>query len=493
VGDNGGATYQGVTRDEIRVLFYIEGGGCYDRAIEQTPPRPNAKYYDLHHAPGVDHPEDQSENIFLTVLRGYQQYFNDHYQTYSRNVHFFVYFSRVGTGDMNGCPSSSERRADAADNFDKIHPFAVQNVSTANAIDYQNAMNDYGVLDFSSTSKGSSVGRPAAVFQRKPGLTWSFSPNIEHMADNVSTYACSKMTSPNDVVSYARPPEGDNQATSLKGQKRVWGLLYTSDPLYPELRYYKDQIKQRVNACGINFKVERTFPLATYDIDAKRTTPDYAVKNMNAFQSNHVTTILWAGGTEDEDSKVATQLHYFPEWFLAGDRRIDGSTMATAPAADPGQARNFLTVSNAQLTVNRGQEECYRAYSDAVPTTAPTDSEAFMACELYPDLRELFIGIQVAGPHLSPHSVDQGYHAIPHSRSTNPRVPACFYEVGDYTCVKDAVAEWFDLNGADADNTSGGCYRMIENGKRHVPGEWPPGDPLTNENPTDICNTFAGG
>ncbi|MFN2465075.1 MAG: hypothetical protein ABR598_02280 [Candidatus Dormibacteria bacterium] len=489
-GDNFGNTYQGVTKDQVRVLFYIEGNGCYQRVVEETVPRPNAKYYDLEHPVGQDHPEDQAENAFLTVLRGYQKYFNEHYQTYKRYVHFYVYYGRAGTGP-NGCPTSTERQADAADNFNTIHPFAVQNVSTANAVAYQNAMNGYGVLDFSSTSKGSSIGRPAATFAAHPGLTWSFAPTIEHQAELVSSYICKKMTAPNSVVTYAKSPE-NQPATNLKGKQRKWGLLYTSDPLYPELRYYKDQLVADASKCGIDLSTyQRTFPLATYDLDEKRTTIDYAVKNMNYFQSNGVTTLLWAGGTEDFDSRAAASLHYYPEWLLAGDRRIDGSTMATS--ADPSEAANFVTVSNATLVHARANEECYRAYSEASPSAAPGDNESFLACELYPDLREMFVGIQVAGPRLSPANVDKGYHAIPHVISTDPTVPTCFYDPGDYTCVKDGVAEHFDVTGVDENATAGGCYRMMENGKRYLAGGWPAGDPQAQINPNDICNTFAGG
>src|SRR5256885_2877325 len=58
-----------------------------------------------------------------------------------------------------------------------------------------------------------------------------------------------------------------------------------------------------------------------------------------------------------------------------------------------------------------------------------------------PILRQLFVGIQVAGPQLKPPKVDEGFHSIPAVASTDPTVPACYYDPGDYTCIKDTSEE----------------------------------------------------
>jgi hypothetical protein len=69
--------------------------------------------------------------------------------------------------------------------------------------------------------------------------------------------------------------------------------------------------------------------------------------------------------------------------------------------------------------------------------------------------------------------MDRGYYAIPAIRSGNPRVPACFYDAGDYTCVKDASASWWDSD-ATARNGSRGCWRMPGGGRRYLTGIGPP-------------------
>jgi hypothetical protein len=113
------------------------------------------------------------------------------------------------------------------------------------------------------------------------------------------------------------------------------------------------------------------------------------------------------------------------------------------------------------------------------------------ACPIYADLRQLFTGIQVAGRLLGPSSVDRGFHAIPSVESKDPRVPACFYETNDYTCVKDTVAEWWDPNSTAPNFNSAGCWRMAESAKRYVFGTYPKRDAQVAKNTTtDPCNGY---
>jgi hypothetical protein len=90
--------------------------------------------------------------------------------------------------------------------------------------------------------------------------------------------------------------------------------------------------------------------------------------------------------------------------------------------------------------------------------------------------------------------MDRGFHAIPAKPSTSPYQPSCYYDPGDYTCVKDGVAEWFDVNTAcgSGDGSSSGCFRMWRNGQRFLPGQWPEGDALAGRTATDVINLYAG-
>src|SRR5213075_2853234 len=130
---------------------------------------------------------------------------------------------------------------------------------------------------------------------------------------------------------------------------------------------------------------------------------------------------------------------------------------------------------------------CYQAFRTVDVTTQDSDVQNY-ACSYYNDLRQLFTGIQVAGPKLGPTSVDEGFHAIPARDSSDNRVPACFYEPGDYTCVKDLMVEWYDTQGT-SNNQQPGCWREMDAGKRFFTGRWAHTDVNSSRRPgTDVCN-----
>jgi hypothetical protein len=107
-------------------------------------------------------------------------------------------------------------------------------------------------------------------------------------------------------------------------------------------------------------------------------------------------------------------------------------------------------------------------------------------------MRQLFTGIQVAGPRLTPESMEKGFRAIPSIQSKDPYVPACFYEPGDFTCVKDATYMWWDPDAETRDRLSGaptqGCWRMREDGLRYLRDGWPRENVPARQQPADPCN-----
>ena len=115
------------------------------------------------------------------------------------------------------------------------------------------------------------------------------------------------------------------------------------------------------------------------------------------------------------------------------------------------------------------------------------------ACDYYDDIRQMSTGIQLAGPRLTPQTMDQGFHAIPARPSTSPYEPSCYYLPDDYTCVKDGAAEWFDEQAKASATSSAGLWRMWENGQRFLPGQWPSGDIMTGWDPNDVVNLFDPG
>ncbi|HUP69734.1 MAG TPA: hypothetical protein VM142_07950 [Acidimicrobiales bacterium] len=339
-----------------------------------------------------------------------------------------------------------------------------------NEIDYVEAMANKGVLNF-----GSFNGKQASFFQKFPKLVWGYQPNLERQAESFSTYVCTKVVK--EPTSMSSP--------DVNGKPRKLGLWHTEDDSWPGLIFLAELVKKKVEDCGGEIVAEHTFPVCCLAQD-NGTRPDYAVEAMADFKQKGVTTILWTGGIEGNAGKAATASAYFPEWILLGDGTFDTNWPVRLSTHSQAFDRHAVTVSAETLEPGLRQQRCYQAFRE-VNTTRP-DIDMPYICTYYRNLFQLFTGIQVAGPRLGPTSVDNGFHAIPAIRSNDPSTPACYYEAGDYTCVKDTQAEWWDANGQAPDDGQPGCWRAIQRGKRYLPGEWPSGNINAQITEADPCN-----
>jgi len=461
-GNNFGTTYQGVSGQEIRILVYLQGD-INDVNTCSTPDemQPGGVYYDL------ALPPQRQEDCYVSALRVWQQYFNQRYQTYGRFVHFYAYES--GTAD-----APEARTADAADNFATVKPFAVISFVSTYENTYLEAMAQYGVLNF-----GSFTGRDNAFFNQYPGLIWGYAPSLEQQAANYSSFICQKMAG--QPVDFA--------GAAFNGKPRKYGLIYTTDAGHPELREFKDLVVKSLAQCGIKFAATATFPTDGIAVCGACATSTYSEQNMAEFSADKITSIIWAGGIETSQSVAAAELDYDPEWVLAGDGGYSDG-FGTNTFQNSGVWSHAWVITFEPYDPVLAQQVCYQAYKSVDPAAANVDAQDG-GCSSYDELRQLFTGIQVAGPKLNPTSIDQGYHAIPPQTSFDPRVPACFYEVGDYTCIKDGVAEWWDPNGVPPGGTQPGCYRAGNYGQRYVTNAWPAGNVLTERQAEDPCSAFG--
>ena len=459
-GDNFGATYQGVTREEIRIVVYLSGGVIYtDSSTKDT--TPSGKYYDLFE------PQEDDEHLTVTGLRGWQRYFNERFQTYGRVVHFYVYFSS-GT-------SPEGRRSDAADNYAQVKPFAVlTDVSHGgNEVDYVEEMARRGVLNFGTLS-----GKSEKFFRRFPKLIWGFEPTIEYQARAYSNYVCKKVVGKPAVLA----------GGELANRPRKLGLFHTSNENHEDRIVLAEMVQKQVEACGGEIEATATYPDCCYVYDTGGN-PDDAATNMAQFKTAGITTILWPGGIEGWHANAAATQGYFPEWIVLGDDYLDGNEQTRRARNGPSFDGRAMMITTEVYSPARQQRRCYQAYREAGGSLPAPDVEYI--CGYYRNLFQLFVGIQVAGPRLGPSSVDKGYHAIPAVASKDNQSPACFYDPGDYTCVKDNQIEIWDDQATPESESRAGCWRIINNGARYFPDEWPEGNIDSNLDQLGPCNNYS--
>lgn len=479
-GDNGGATWQGVNADEITVIVYSSAYSTIpdnrERRNESTPAA--GSYCDVDSAPNkpgnVACLEDNAsleDHAVVRVARAYSKYFNERFQTYGRHVHLWVYFS--------GASNASARKADAAANWDRLKPFAVLDNAFFGGFNevYAEAAARRRISIY-----GSFAAFANSYYRNNAPYIWSFWPDVEHYADMFTSYFCTK------VAPY---PVSHSGIDADQGKPRRYGLMYTTDEDFKGLQYFAEVVKVGIQNCPNGAKanvVESvTYSRNQYAVDSGPDAATEARDNIAKLETAKATTILWLGGYETQHTIAAQNENYRPEWVLAGDLLND--------TIENGRLQQQEVWRHAWLTTNLIREDqtasvpARQAYRETESNPDPNDEDD--ATNVYRTFFSLFKAIQVAGPHLSPETVDQGHHAIPKTSSTNPYVAACFYDAGDSTCVKDAMESWWDPDAPDPYGNSEvrGCYRMVRAGKRYLAGTWEGDGKDVFANRSDLCNT----
>jgi len=468
-GENGGTTYQGVTTERITVLVYADAKifGQTEAGADDESNTWKGRCRDIYLEP----PDDE-ETITFRAMRRFQRYFNDRYQTYNRVVGFVLCFSPETAANT----TAETRLANAAEHYAAYRPFAVITSGLVDGFqdEYIAYMADKDVMVFGS-SQGS---RPADFFRRFEGLVWTGPPTVERMADRYIAYLCQKVIP---------QPVSSSGNAELNGQPRVLGMTHTTDFRWPSLHLIAARVVAGVRDCGGTIKETVTFPQANAQYQSVHS-GEYALPNMTKLQAAGVTTVVWPGGFENEQTTAAAQLGYYPEWIVLGTGHHEGNNNARIQNGDVWEHAWLVTTRARQWP--RDEDPCRAALREVDPSISNTGM--IDGCDrltyYYDDLLQLFTGIQVAGPNLTPQTVDRGFHAIPARPSQSPFSPSCFYDPGDYTCVKDAMVETWDADGQSTVDSQPGCWRPIEGGLRYS-GVWPPGNIEEQITPSDPCNT----
>ena len=481
-GNNGGATYQGVSASEIRVVVYLTCGGSPEDQAEanDTVPVPCGTILDL------DKPLPSGTTVSPRMIQALDRYFNDRYQTYGRHVHLYVSFGNYDASQSTiaNQTSDSSRQADAADDVQRLHPFAdfaFDITWQGRTAPYEQEMARSGVLGFDSDAE-----RSTQLFDGYPKLIWGYSPSLEEQADRFVAYVCTKI---------APYPVSFSGNVGDANKPRKLGLLYAgqSASQFPEYDEFGRLVQQGVaQRCG-GFADVHTFETQQAAVQnggnggAESSYEASAAADMADFQHQGITTIVWAQGLEHEHSDAGAKIGYLPEYVYAGDSILED--MVPFRYQNQAAAAHSIIVSPITRYGTANQDVCGQAVLEVDPTASTND--LLWACHFYPYLRQLFDAIQVAGPHLNPDSVSQGFRAIPQHSSSDPQTPACFYPADVYTCVHDVAVGWWDTSGS-APNTGGaGCWRLMNRGARYQTSQWPSDDAWSDHNSADPCNGYT--
>jgi hypothetical protein len=430
-GNNGGATYQGVTSDTITIVYYSAPANDITASI----------------AGQLDKPAQT-----VATVKAYTKMFQAAFETYGRKVKVIAYTgSGIGTDETSA-------RADAVKVATQFKAFASIGGPSQTAV-YANELAARHVLCL-----GCGISVPNSAFDANAPYMWGTLSTPEQYLENIGVVLTRELNK--KPAKWAGDPK-------MRTRRRVFGVIhYEQDP--PVFTATSKVTEEQGLKYGWKAKVNLTYLLDLAKL------PETAAGLIAKLKNAGVTTVVFLGDPIMPIylTKAATAQNYFPEWVVTGTVLTD--TTALARNYDPKQWAHAFGVSTLPVRTPQADADAYRTYRwyyGEMPAAFKTSGV------IYPPLLQLYQGIQMAGPDLTPQTFAGGMFRLPPTGG-QPGAPRVSYgqkglfhfAKSDFVSVDDSTLIWWDptATGKDEQGKDGtGMYRYVSDGKRYLPGKMP--------------------
>src|SRR5947207_13528754 len=420
--DNGGATTRGVTKDTITVVMREAsqggGGGSNNDKLKQQ-----ARDKGL-----TDTDEDKTRSRDALL-----EYFNTHFQLYGRKVKLVTYQGRGNMLKEFSGSGQEEANADALKVGQEIGGFADL---SAISQPYLDALVRQKVVAFGG------LHLPESYYQSKAPYAWGQLIDCTTLVSNAVDLLAKRFKPTDNAVRAG--------SAAMRQKPRKYGLLVPDDPVYKQC---VEEGKPRLKAAGIDIAKE-----IDYSLDFSKMQQE--APNMAAqLKGAGVTTVVLVTDPALPYflTGAATQQDYWPEWFVSGSALTDVDILGQFYDQDQWQnayGQSFLS------DIFQGKDsESYRAYK----AVRPQDEPAITRDQYYYNFLMLFIGLQMAGPNLTPETFAAGMYAYPARTGSFGRWS---FSPTDHTCSDDAREIYYDRNALSAFNNKPGRWITLNGGRR---------------------------
>jgi hypothetical protein len=414
-GDNGGATWKGVTRDEIRIAVPANTG----------------------------------------VMNELFAHFNSRYEFYGRKL---VAVPINGPSSVDGMVAAAIK----ADVEKQVFGSTLYGDASGREFVFYDELARRGIV---SVNARPSQEDEAHLAKFHP-YEWSYLPTFDVMSRNKAEWICKALA--------GKPPEfagGGERAAFV----RKFGLMRTvaQDGSGPDV----EPMKAILKGCGIDIGANQ-YDFVKYeptdDQAGIRQAQDFVLK----FQAAGVNSIICECHTQAAgfySSPVATKQGYFPEWLISTYMYVAEDTHVQLNEGQQ-QAHSFgLGWWDKQLAPE--QEPWFWAVKDGDPNHQFSSFfDYYDARWLYNSLRVLADGIQTAGPHLTPETFAQGLRKTNFSNPGAGQAP--YYQAGvslgsKHSFVDDAALVWLSKQQPSVWGNVPGAVCYAKHGVRYHFGQWP--------------------
>jgi len=447
-GNNGGATYKGVTASTITL------------AQRQFPSTANAQQLASEaQAAGNALPAvtDQVEQVFLN-------YFNKVYELYGRKV-VIQNYTATGNSTAEALNQGQAQACADATTVAQMPAFG----DTGIAFDYQPTgtgpyslcLAQQHVVNFNGDGYYDE-----GTFQSQNPYIWSTTQDCTRVSSLTSEVEGTLLAGKKAI--YAGDP-------TLASQTRKFGTYVPNLPPYigcTKRSIHLLETKYHVPAKQIASSFYYNLDVATFQQSAQQAVVQ--------FKAAGVTTVVLACDPFSAGiiTKAAAAQDYHPEWFLIGTALTDQDQYVQSQD-DPAEAQGHLfgmselSPSTDTFGPNSLAGKLYQKLTGhQIPPGTDGD---------YSQLVEIFDMLQAAGPDLTPQNMAKGVHAL-------PQLGAPAYQYGNWTFnlgvngnggggdhTASNTARFIYWNGSATSLVNGmkGTFVPIFNGNRFALGQWP--------------------
>jgi ABC-type branched-subunit amino acid transport system substrate-binding protein len=434
-GKNGGATSDGVTGNETKIVVY------------NTDPAKDPLVAGQFRAAGAE----LNLGTIQDTWQGYIDIYNRFFELYGRKISA-EFFTGTGAGS-----DTAAAKADAIAIADK-KPFAVLGGPGQSTTVFADELAHRGVMciglcALSMPQKITDANKPY-IFENGPSPEESAALTAEFVGKQVGK----------GKAEFA----GDD---ATKAKNRVYGIVHydTPDGQYKGLF---DTLKAQLKKYKITPKVDQSFFL---DLSRAQETARTVITKM---KDAGVTTIIYTGDPLMPSSitKEATAQDFHPEWIIGPTVLVD-----TAIIGRTYDQTQWAHAFGMQLTPGRTPEsvDITRALYEWFHGSSPPNNTYNV---INPSIQTFARGVMLAGPKLTPQTFRDGLFRYPPSGgdAINPQQSWGKHGVWpftDYYGSEDAAMIWWDPNASGEDEVgqvANGLYRAADGGKRYSRGKFPP-------------------
>jgi hypothetical protein len=424
-GDNGGSTARGVTAEEIVVSVRVLEG-----------PSAAEIFADISGESVEDSPES-----YENTLRALGDYFSTRFQLYGRKLTFEL-FRGQGNGAAELTGGGKEAALADAVTARELGAFADLSAITT---PYADAIARQGIVGF-----GAPYPSRSWFVERRP-FAWSPFPDGTSVSEAGVAWVVARLRSQDTA---------DHAGAGLRGKPRVYGLVA---PENAEYRGSVERYVQQVEAAGFSFAADLRYKV---DINSM---PNQASNIVAQLKDAGVTTVVCACDPVMLAlgmAPKANEQEWEPEWLTGGLAFVEQDIVSQL-IDDRQWQHAFGTAFNAE-SEPLGASYPYAAFKQM----RPDDEPSFGVEELYYQMYMLALGIQLAGPELTPESFEAGMFSYP-GRSG----PRGFWSFGpdDYTSTDDFREIWWDPDRISAQNNEPGAWVELNGGARYFTDTVPHG------------------